>query len=126
MKLSDAEWTVMNEVWRQSPVKTRDVLEAVEGETGWAYTTVKTILTRLVDKGALHMRMRANTSLFEPRISREKARRSAVKSLLERAFDGTFGSLVQHMMTEERLSAGDRKKLSTMLAELKKRGDKHP
>ncbi len=124
MKLSDTEWTVMNEVWRRSPVSARDVLEAVEGETEWAYTTVKTILSRLVDKGALHVRKRANTSLFQPRISREKARRSAVKSLLEKAFDGTFGSLVQHMMTEERLSARDRKKLAAMLAELHGRGGK--
>ncbi len=124
MKLSDTEWTVMNEVWRRSPVSARDVLEAVEGETEWAYTTVKTILSRLVDKGALHVRKRANTSLFQPRISREKARRSAVKSLLEKAFDGTFGSLVQHMMTEERLSARDRKKLAAMLAELRRSGGK--
>ena len=124
MKLSDTEWTVMNQVWRRSPVSARDVLEAVEGETEWAYTTVKTILSRLVDKGALHVRKRANTSLFQPRISREKARRSAVKSLLEKAFDGTFGSLVQHMMTEERLSAQDRKKLAAMLAELQGRGGK--
>ena len=124
MKLSDTEWTVMNEVWRRSPVSARDVLEAVEGDTEWAYTTVKTILSRLVDKGALHVRKRANTSLFQPRISREKARRSAVKSLLEKAFDGTFGSLVQHMMTEERLSARDRKKLAAMLAELRRSGGK--
>ena len=124
MKLSDTEWTVMNEVWRRSPVSARDVLEAVESETEWAYTTVKTILSRLVDKGALHVRKRANTSLFQPRISREKARRSAVKSLLEKAFDGTFGSLVQHMMTEERLSARDRKKLAAMLDELRRSGGK--
>ncbi len=99
-------------------------MEAVEGETEWAYTTVKTILSRLVVKGALHVRKRANTSLFQPRISREKARRSAVKSLLEKAFDGTFGALVQHMMTEERLSARDRKKLAAMLAELQGRDGK--
>ncbi len=124
MKLSDTEWTVMNQVWRRSPVSARDVLEAVESETEWAYTTVKTILSRLVDKGALHVRKRANTSLFQPRISREKARRSAVKSLLEKACDGTFDALVLHMMTEERLSAQDRKKLAAMLAELQGRGGK--
>lgn len=118
MRLSDAEWTVMNAVWDKSPASARDVLEAVGGETDWAYTTVKTILSRLVEKGALTARKRANTSLFEPRITREQARKSAVRSLLERAFDGAFGSLMQHMISEERLSAADRKKLTTMLAEL--------
>ncbi|MDA2930716.1 BlaI/MecI/CopY family transcriptional regulator, partial [Acidobacteria bacterium AH-259-O06] len=35
------------------PASARDVLEALEGEKSWAYTTVKTILNRLVEKGAL-------------------------------------------------------------------------
>ncbi len=118
MKLSDAEWTVMNAVWERSPASGRDVLERIEDETGWAYSTVKTILARLVDKGALRSRMRANTSLYEPRVTRDQARRTALRSLVDRAFDGTFGSLLQHMVAEEKLSKKDRAKLADMLAEL--------
>jgi BlaI family penicillinase repressor len=117
VKLSDAEWTVMSVVWRDAPVSARDVLEAVSHETGWAYTTVKTLLARLVEKGVLRTRKRANTNLFEPLISREQARKSALRSLVERAFDGTFGSLVQHMIATERLSDSDRRRLAAMLAE---------
>ena len=51
-RLSEAEWRVMNVVWAQAPVSTRDVLERVEDETKWAYTTVKTVLDRLVTKNA--------------------------------------------------------------------------
>lgn len=122
MKLSEAEWTVMNAVWKRSPASARDVLETIESETGWAYTTVKTMLTRLVEKGALKTHKRANTGLFEPTVSRSQARRSAVRSLLEKAFDGTFGSLVQHMITQEKLSAKERKKLAAMLTELEEEG----
>ncbi|MEE9126017.1 MAG: BlaI/MecI/CopY family transcriptional regulator [Planctomycetota bacterium] len=115
MKLSDTEWTVINVVWERSPASARDVLEQTEAQTGWAYTTVKTILSRLVEKGALRTRKRANTSLYEPLVSRKDARRSAVRSLLDRAFDGTFGGLLQHLVTDEKLSKKDRERLEAML-----------
>jgi len=118
MKLSDAEWTVMAAVWERSPASARDVLERIEHERGWAYSTVKTILMRLAEKGALRVRKRANTSLYEPAITRDQARRSAVRSLLDRAFDGTFGALIQHIVAEEKLSPRDRDRLARMLAEL--------
>lgn len=117
MKLSDAEWMVINVVWERSVATARDVHEHTEAQTGWAYTTVRTILSRLVEKGALRMRKRANTSLYEPLISRQEARRSALRSLLDRAFDGTFGSLLQHLVADEKLSKKDRQKLRAMLRE---------
>lgn len=122
MRLSDSEWTVMNALWDRSPAKARVLLERV-AETGWAYSTVKTILARLVDKGAVEMGKQGNTSVYEPLVSRDSARRSAVHSLLDKAFDGTFGSLLQHFVTEERLSRRDREKLAAMLVELDK-GDR--
>lgn len=121
MKLSDAEWTVMNALWERSPASVRDVLERTEAATGWAYSTVKTILERLAEKGALGARKRANTILYEPRITRASARRAAVRSLLERAFDGAFGPLLRHLISEEKLSGKDRRELARMLEELDQR-----
>lgn len=118
MKLSDAEWTVMNALWEKAPANARDVLETCEPETAWAYTTVKTLLARLVDKGALAESKRANTSVYEPLVSRTDARRSALRSLLDKAFDGAFGPLLQHMVSDEKLSKRDRRELTTMLEEL--------
>jgi BlaI family penicillinase repressor len=117
MKLNDSEWTVMQAVWESSPANARDVLERVHGETDWAYTTVKTILARLVEKGALHEEKHGKTSVYEPLVTREAARKTAVRSLLDKAFDGTFGSLVQHMVASEKLGKKEREKLARMLAE---------
>src|SRR5262245_15131617 len=115
LRLSDAEWTVMSAIWERSPASARDVLEAAGPATGWAYTTVKTILDRLVEKQALKTRRRANVILYEPRVTRVAARAAAVRSLVDRAFEGAFGSLVQHMLTEERLSARERAELRALL-----------
>lgn len=123
MKLNDSEWTAMQAVWGTSPISARAVHDRVAAETGWAYTTLKTVLARLVEKGALREKKRGNTSFYEPLVTRDAARREAVRSLLERAFDGTFGALVQHMAESERLSSKERRKLARLLAEHDRKKD---
>ncbi len=112
MQLSKAEWRVMNSVWGRSAATARDVLEELEEETAWAYTTVKTILSRLADKGVLEVRKRANTSVYTPLLSRSAARRCAVHALMDRAFDGAFGPLMSFLIDDEKLSPEDRRRAS--------------
>ena len=115
-RLSEAEWRVMNVLWSRHPASARELLEELVGETGWAYTTVKTLLARLVEKGLVTAEMRGNTSFYEPVVSRRRARRFAVRSLVDRAFDGTFGNLIHHLVDVERLSAADRRELRRLLS----------
>lgn len=113
----------MNALWRlctpgaPKPVSAREVLEETEPERGWAYSTVRTLLARLAEKGAVQVGQRGNTALYSPLVSREEARRGALRSLLDRAFDGAFGSLVQHMVSEERLSRRELRRLRRLLEE---------
>ncbi len=117
VRLSDAEWTVMNAVWDREPATARDVLDAVVDETAWAYTTVKTMMDRLVDKGALKARRSSAAVVYRPAVTREKARRSAMRSLAERAFGGAFGPMA-HMLLEGRgLTAKERRELKRLLQE---------
>lgn len=114
--LTDAEWAVMRAVWQGWPCTARDVLERV-ADTGWAYTTVRTLLQRLVDKGAVAMRLRGNTSIYDAKLRQQDAQRSAVRSLLQKAFDGSFGSLLAHLARTEGLSPRDRARLQQLLDE---------
>lgn len=117
MRFTDSEWFVMNAVWEGHPASARDVLERIGDATGWAYTTVRTMLERLVEKGALEVTKHANTGHYTPLVSRLQARRSALRSLLDKAFDGTFGGLLHHLVADERLSAKDRQQLAELLAD---------
>ena len=105
----------MQALWQGSPASVREVWARCHASTSWAYTTVKTLLGRLVEKGVVKSAKRGNAHVFEPLVTRGSARREAVRSLLQRAIDGTLGSLVQHLMTEERLSARDRRALRELL-----------
>ncbi len=106
----------MNVLWEQHPGSVRDVLEALEDETGWAYSTVKTILSRLAEKGALEVERRGNLHRYTPKVSRDVARRGALRSLLDRAFDGTVGTLVHHLVDTKTLGTHEREELGKLLA----------
>lgn len=116
MHLSDAEWTVMDAVWDAArPVSARDVHGAVAARAGWAYTTVKTQLDRLARKGALQADRAARVTLYAAAVTRSAARRSALGSLLERAFDGAAAPLLRFVVRERSLTRKERAELVRLL-----------
>ena len=116
--LSDAEWTVMNAVWsRAGEVSARDVLDIVARDTGWAYTTLKTLMDRLVEKGVLEAEVRRNVSYYRARLPKHRAVASAADDLTRRAFGGEVAPLVHHLLGSQRLSARDRAELRRLLDE---------
>jgi BlaI family penicillinase repressor len=110
MRLSNSEWQIMNALWENHPATAREVSERLP-DNKWAYTTIKTMLTRLVAKSALSERKRANTSVYEPLITRDRARRSAVTSLIEHAFDGAVEPFLGFVAKNSRLSEEQRREL---------------
>jgi BlaI family penicillinase repressor len=113
MRLTDAEWIVMNAIWDR-PVESsvRDVLEIVTPLTGWAYPTVQTIMVRLAKKKALRSRLRANTRLYTAVVTRLQARRTAIRSLLDLAFRGSAKELVKTILRGDWLAEHDRNEIA--------------
>ena len=118
MRLTEAEWRIMGQVWDRHPTTAREVLEGLGPDSSWAYSTVKTMLARLAEKGALAVMMRANTSVYEPLLERSEARRAALTGVLKTAFGGALGSMVHMLLDETELSSGDREELRRRLAAL--------
>jgi len=111
MRLSNSEWQIMNALWERHPATAREVSERLPEDNKWAYTTIKTMLTRLVAKSAVSERKRANTSVYEPLITRDRARRSAVASLIDHAFDGAVEPFLGFVAKNSRLSEEQRREL---------------
>ena len=120
---SDAEWKVLNALWRGHPANARELLTRLESE-GWAYTTLKTMLSRMQEKGFVRVQMRGQTSWYEPALQRQAAQRNAVRKLVERVFEGAAGPLLAHLAADERMSAAERKKLEDWIAEVERKEQK--
>jgi BlaI family penicillinase repressor len=117
MKLTEAEWQVMNALWEKYPATARDVMVRLPKGVNWAYTTIKTMLNRLVDKNAVAENKNGNTSFYKPMVTRKKARSKAFKSLLDVAFDGAMGPLVHFMIEEQKLSKKQKEEILKVLQE---------
>ncbi len=115
MRLSNSEWQIMKALWEQSPATAREVSERLPEDNDWAYTTIKTMLTRLVGKKAVSERKRANTSVYEPLVSQNLARRSALASLIDSAFDGAVEPFLGFVANHSVLSDDQRKELLSAL-----------
>jgi predicted transcriptional regulator len=123
MRLTRAEWQLMNALWEKYPATARDICDALPPGTDWAYTTVKTMLSRLVAKSAIEERKVGNASLYEPLVTRRRARLAAIRSMAEEAFDGAFGTLVHFIVEQEKLSPAERRKLRELLQKESHKGD---
>jgi len=115
MKLTEAEWQIMNALWQKHPATAREIMERLPAGINWAYTTIKTMLTRLAEKDAVSEVKQGNTSVYEPMVSQQKARLSALGSLLDQAFDGAVGPLVHFLAEEKQLTAKEKKELRKIL-----------
>jgi predicted transcriptional regulator len=124
MKLTEAEWQIMNALWQKHPATARQIMERLDRRVNWAYTTIKTMLTRLAEKDAVSEVKQGNTSVYEPLVSQRKARLSAFRSLLDQAFDGAVGPLVHFLAEEKQLSAKEKRELQKILErEAKDKGE---
>lgn len=117
MKFSEAEWRIMSVIWDRSPITARDIVESLSGKKKWAYTTVKTMLSRLVEKEALSTGQEGKATTYSPLVSQDAARRRAVDSLIDRAFDGAFGPMMNFLMQDKRLNSRQRAALQQVLDE---------
>ena len=111
MKLTKAEWQIMNALWDKHPATARQIARRLPKDINWAYTTIKTMLTRLAHKKVVTEKKQANIGVYAPVISRKKAQRIALKTLANQAFDGAFGPLMHFLLENQKLSPKQRDEL---------------
>jgi len=103
-ELTEAEWIIMKVVWEHEPCAAGTVQEGLAHSKDWAYSTVKTTMDRMVEKGFLKIQRIRNLQLFSSVISEVDAKRGEFRKMLKRAFDGALTPMMQFMIEDEGLS----------------------
>lgn len=122
--LSPAEWDVMKVLWEDGPLDARRVYDTLSGDKEWAYQTVKTLLSRLVAKGAVDYEQVGNAYLYRANVLREEMTRREVRSVFDRVVGAAISPVLAHLIDEADLTSDDIKHLQQLLGE-KKQGGKH-
>ena len=114
-RISDAEWLVMKVVWALKTATTRQVVEALAGETAWKPKTIQTLITRLAQKGALAVDKSAREHTFTPLVSEQECRQVASRSFLARVFDGEIAPFLACLLERKKLSRKEVEELRRIL-----------
>jgi BlaI family penicillinase repressor len=117
-QISEAEWEVMKSVWDHGPLTAGDVVARLEAETHWHPRTIKTLLARLVRKGAVKAEPLAGAArAFEYRaaVTREACARIESRSFLSRVFDGDVAPALLHLLKTADLSSTEIEQLKRIL-----------
>ena len=117
IRISEAEWEIMDIVWGQSPVAASAVVAASAPKRGWTLATVRTLLRRLVSKGALEQQAEGKRYLYSPRISKEECVRRESDSFLDRVLGRAPAATLLHLVSKADLSREDIEELRRILRE---------
>lgn len=120
-KISDAEWRVMQVFWNRHPLTANAVADALADSVQWKPRTVKTLINRLVKKGALGYDVDGRTYLYSPLVQSEDCVQAEGRSFLKRVFSGALAPMIIHFLEEEKLTHEEIDELKRILE--KKRGE---
>jgi BlaI family penicillinase repressor len=100
--ISDAEWQVMETVWRLGRATAAEVI--AQTASRWSHRTIRTLLARLTEKGVLAATADGHRYLYRPLVAREKCVRSESRSFLKRVFAGDTAELLVHFVRDARMT----------------------
>ncbi len=118
IRISEAEAVVMEVLWERHPLSADEVMARLQGGQEWAEATVKTLLNRLLNKGAITAQKDGRRYLYTPLVERDAWLLEESSSLIERLFDGRVAPLVAHFSQHRRLSRDDVAELRKLLEAL--------
>ncbi len=118
MQISEAESRVMQVLWDRGPSTAEEVFEALADELDWQAPTVKTLLNRLLNKGALAAEPEGRRYRYRPLLAREDYVLAESRGLLDRLFEGRVAPLVAHFSRQGKLSKRDVAELRRLIEEI--------
>lgn len=115
--LTQNEWLVMEELWK-APSTLMELVHALsQNPPGWAKSTTATMVRRMEEKGLISHHTEGKTKVFRPAVSRDEAALAETRTLLDKAFSGSVGLLVNTLVQQESLTKEDIDALYAILRE---------
>lgn len=120
--ISEAESHVMDVLWQHAPQSSEDIVAALQKTTDWHDKTIRTLINRLLGKGAIRAERDGRRYLYSPVLTREDWQKQESRSLLDRVFGGRVAPLLAHFSRHEKLSASDVAELRKLVDTIEKKG----
>ena len=116
-RITDGEWTIMKVVWAHKTTTAKQVVDALANETAWKLQTIQTLMSRLVQKGALAADKSAREHTFTALVTEQECRQAVSRSFLARIFDGEIAPFLACLLERKKLTRKEIAELKRILEE---------
>lgn len=120
VELTEAEWSVIKAVWEAEPCTAPAIQEKLFKATGWHYSTVRTLMDRMVAKGALKAKKEGKLTIYQSAVTRSEAQRGEMVYALKHIFNGALTPMVQCLLENENLDETELASLEALIKAKKK------
>lgn len=124
VQISDSEWDVMEPIWESGACTAADVIKRLRATHDWNHSTIRTLLARLVEKGALDYEVDGSRYIYRAAASRRECVRQESQSFLKKVFGGDVGALLMHFVADASLDPNQLEQIQQMLTPKKKPREK--
>ena len=114
-KISESEWLVLRVLWSKGPLTANEVVKELTGKTKWKPKTIKTLITRLMKKGAVKFEKEGRKYRYYPAVSQAECVRMERRSFVRRVYGGTTKPMLAAFLEDAKLSAEDISELRKIL-----------
>src|SRR5690242_12330403 len=123
-ELTEAEWSIIKAVWDAEPCTAPAIQEKLFKSTGWHYSTVRTMMDRMVAKGALTAKKEGKLTIYHSAVTRTEAQRGELVYALKHIFNGALTPMVQCLLENQDLDENELASLEALIKAKKKSAKK--
>ena len=116
IELTESEWTIIKSVWEHEPCSAPTIQENLLKSTSWTYSTVRTLMDRMVGKGLLRAAKSGKLTLYRTAVTREQAQRGELLYALKHAFNGALTPMVQCLLDTNEVSREELDQIKQLIA----------
>ena len=116
--ISNSEWKIMKILWQTPNLTLRQIYEKTGAAEGWSYTTVRTLVTRLVEKEAVAADKSGANFKYYPLLSENECKNSEVKNFIDKVFDGKKSTLMVSLTKDSKLTEEETKTLMSLIEKI--------
>lgn len=114
-KISEAEWEVMKIIWGKNPCSANEIIKILESSTNWKPKTVKSLISRLLNKNVIGFNENGRTYYYYPLIDEKKCVREESNSFIQRVYNGAAKNMLLSFIQDNRLTKEDLDDLKRIL-----------
>lgn len=125
MQISNAEWQVMKVVWTQDNLTSREIVQALADKFDWTASTIKTLLSRLVEKNCLSTKKEGKRFYYSPLLTEEESIHQITKDVSKKICAMNMSRIIEELLVNNDFTNDDLDNLEHFIQEKREVAVKH-